>query len=70
MILLSSLQHRFSQLTSTKTKSVSSCSNVDGLYKYDLPAILKERVVGTPSHAEVRDVSYQFPISSEGILCT
>jgi glutaminyl-peptide cyclotransferase len=47
--------HRFSQLTSTKTKSVSSCSNVDGLYKYDLPAILKERVVGTPSHAEVRD---------------
>ena len=33
-----------------------SCSTVDGVFDYDLPNILKERVVGTPGHMEVQEV--------------
>lgn len=51
------LQHRFAQLSTTRTKSVVSCSSVDGVFDYDLPKLLKERVVGTPGHQEVQEVS-------------
>lgn len=50
------LQHRFAQMSSTRTKSVASCSTVDGVFDYDLPHILKERVVDTPGHKEVQEV--------------
>ena len=33
------------------------CSTLDGVFDYDLPQILKERVVGTPGHMEVQQVS-------------
>lgn len=43
-------------MSSTRTKSVASCSTVDGVFDYDLPHILKERVVDTPGHKAVQEV--------------
>ena len=50
------LQHRFVQLSSTRTKSVVGCNTLDGVFDFDLPHILKERVVDTPGHREVQEV--------------
>ena len=56
MLLYTSTQHRFNQLTKGRMSNAVGCSNTEGLYKYDLPSILKERVVGTEGHAEVQEV--------------
>ena len=43
-------------LTSQRVKSIMQCNDVESLQQYDFPGILKERVVGTPGHDEVKQV--------------
>ena len=50
-------QHRFKLLTSQRVRSIMHCNDVDSLFRYDFPSILKLRVPGTPSHEEVKEVS-------------
>ncbi len=45
-------------MTSQKVKSIVGCNEIDSLRNYDFPAILKERVPDTESHAKVKEVSF------------
>ena len=50
-------QHRFKVLTSQRVRSIMHCNDIDSLFRYDFPSVLKLRVPGTPSHEEVKEVS-------------
>lgn len=47
--------HSFRVLTSQRLRSVMKCHEVDSLFQYDLPGVLKLRVPGTPEHDIVKN---------------
>ncbi|XP_003385059.1 PREDICTED: glutaminyl-peptide cyclotransferase-like [Amphimedon queenslandica] len=47
--------HHYVTLTSKKTKTISSCCDIENIKTYDFPNILKERVPDTPTHATVKE---------------
>ena len=51
-------QHQFKVLTSQRLNSIMRCNEVESLFDYDLPGVLKLRVPGTPEHDVVKDVSF------------
>ena len=55
-LLSNIIQHSFRVLTSQRLHSVMKCHEVDSLFQYDLPGVLKLRVPGTPEHDIVKNV--------------
>ena len=50
------LQHSFRILTSQRLNSVMKCHEVESLFQYDVPGVLRVRVPGTTEHDVVKDV--------------
>ena len=49
-------QFQFNILTNQRLNSVMRCHEVESLFEYDLPEVLKVRVPGTPEHEVVKNV--------------